>query len=642
MMMPFGPMDRPSLGLSLLAQCLNDAGLPAKVLYPNLDLEQRLGESFYKDMSSSSFNGTLAGEWLFSRVLEPIGSADDFVQSLAKRYYGGVVPPDSALARLVAALPNALAEANALIERWSDAVLRLKPSVIGLSSCYHQHLACLAMAKQIKEKCPSTLVILGGTNCNDPMGAETFRQFSFLDAVVVGPGEVVFVDLVRRHLAGTRNMSLPGVYWRSTDGRVSPDPPTLVAPEPDLNALPMPFFDDFFDAWKARVRQHPQDSDQADSATVPIETSRGCWWGQKQHCVFCSENAHSMHYRPKIPDRVFAEFEWLLNHYPDRQISATDEILDFRLIDTVMPRLADLPGKRRIFFSLKANIRKTQLAKLVAAGVTSLQPGIESFADEILRPMKKGVSGLQNIQLLKWCREFGIKTTWAIIYGFPFEAAESYDRMTALIPLLTHLEPPTVNGVSLQRFSPLYEQAERFGVRDIVPDESYRLIYRAEEESLRRLAYQFEYNCARSKPLAEYTQPLRMAAKAWKSTAADAFLVYHDQDGRLTIGDTRPAARRRIHCLSGTARAAYLACDEIKPRHAIARDLVAGLAVDDEKLTNILEELVADGLMLTDKGLYLSLAVRIGRRSLPPVSLMADILTTRNDRQTRASVPSLA
>jgi hypothetical protein len=206
-----------------------------------------------------------------------------------------------------------------------------------------------------------------------------------------------------------------------------------------------------------------------------------------------------------------------------------------------------------------------------------------------------------------------------------------------LVPLLTHLEPPTVNGVSLQRFSPLYEQAERFGVRDIVPDESYRLIYRTDGESLRRLAYRFEYNCDRPKPLAEYTRPLREAAKAWKFAGADAFLVYHDQDGHLTIGDTRPAARRRIHCLSGAARAAYLACDQIKPRHAIARDLAAaGHAVDDEELTKILQELVADGLMLTDKGLYLSLAVRIGRRSLPPVSLMADILTTQKGRLTRA------
>src|ERR1700693_1885047 len=67
-MMPFGPTDRPSLGLSLLAQCLNDAGLSAKVLYPNLDFQQRIGEGLYLDMSSSPFNSTLAGEWLFSQV----------------------------------------------------------------------------------------------------------------------------------------------------------------------------------------------------------------------------------------------------------------------------------------------------------------------------------------------------------------------------------------------------------------------------------------------------------------------------------------------------------------------------------------------------------------------------------------------
>jgi ribosomal peptide maturation radical SAM protein 1 len=312
-----------------------------------------------------------------------------------------------------------------------------------------------------------------------------------------------------------------------------------------------------------------------------------------------------------------------------------------RLIDTVMPRLAELPGKRRIFFALKANIRKSQLAKLVAAGVTALQPGIESFADEILRPMKKGVSGLQNIQLLKWCREFGIRASWAILCGFPFETPESYDRMAALVPLLTHLKPPIdVGGVSLQRFSPLYEQSERFGIRDIVPNESYRFIYGAEDESLTRLAYRFEYKCDRPRPVADYTWPLRKAVLAWKSASAESFLVYHDEDGRLTIGDTRPVARRRIHRLSGPARAAYLCCDQIRPRHIIARDLAAnGHVVNDDELTRILEELVEDRLMITENGLFLSLAVRFSLGFLPPASLTADMLT-RNDRSTRVSMVS--
>ena len=41
------------------------------------------------------------------------------------------------------------------------------------------------------------------------------------------------------------------------------------------------------------------------------------------------------------------------------------------------------------------------------AGVTTIQPGIESFSDRVLKLMKKGVTGLQNIQLLKWCKEIG-------------------------------------------------------------------------------------------------------------------------------------------------------------------------------------------------------------------------------------------
>ena len=49
LMMPFGPSDRPSLGLSLLAQCLNDARIAATVFYPNLDFDRRIGAGFYRD-----------------------------------------------------------------------------------------------------------------------------------------------------------------------------------------------------------------------------------------------------------------------------------------------------------------------------------------------------------------------------------------------------------------------------------------------------------------------------------------------------------------------------------------------------------------------------------------------------------------
>lgn len=615
LMMPFGPSDRPSLGLSLLAQCLNDAGIGAASFYPNLDFERRIGPALYGDLGYGLAR-IQAGEWLFSRFLDPVGTADDFIAAMGSPR----LRRKAAFARLTEALPALLAAAGTLLDDWLAMVGRLRPRVVGLSSSYQQHLASLAMARLIKTTYPDMLVVLGGTNCNEPMGEETFRSFPFLDAVVCGPGEIAFVDLVRRHLAGERRIDLPGVFFRPADGTPVVAPPAAIAPEPELDRLPMPAFEDFFAAWDQPAGRHPRPA-------IPIEASRGCWWGQKHHCVFCSENAHSMRYRAKSPERVLAEFTWMLERYPGSRICATDEILDLRLLDSLMPQLAERGDKRRIFFSVKANLRKAQLVQLAAAGVTALQPGIESLCDEILGPMRKGVTGLQNIQLLKWCRELGIDTVWGILCGFPFETPDSYARMAGLVPSLTHLQPPKVNSVSLQRYSPLFAQAERFGGGAIVPHRSYRWIYRAGPDSLGRLAYRFERPSDARSAGDDYTQALRREVDDWNDAAGRSYLFYVEEGQALLIGDTRPAARGRVHRLEGAARLVMLFCDQVRARHAIARAMAeAGGGTGDEDLTRLLAGLVGDRLMVEDKGRYLALAVRAGRHYLPPPAVMAGVL----------------
>jgi ribosomal peptide maturation radical SAM protein 1 len=614
-MMPFGPVDRPSLGLSLLSRCLDQSGFRTKVLYPALEFAGRIGSDRYDDFALR-FSRGLIGEWLFSQVLSPIGDPGDLVESLLR---GDRMDTTEAIDSLARDLPALVGEARALVERCVAEILRLQPKVVGLTSSYHQHLACLALARRIKDEAPDILVVLGGANCNDPMGAETFRQFPFVDAVVCGPGEVALVELVRRHVAGERGRPLPGVYWRAVEAEVPVGAPERHATEPALDALPLPDFDDFFAAWKQQGREG--------LPALPIEASRGCWWGEKHHCVFCSENGHSMRYRRKSPDRLAAEFEWMLSCYPEHFVCATDEILDLRLLDGLMPRLAAIPGRKRIFFSLKANIRKPDLERLEAAGVVALQPGIESLADEILGPMRKGVTALQNIQMLKWCRELGIRTSWAILYGFPYERAPAYDRIVSMLPLLAHLSPPVVTNIALQRFSPLFEKAASFGIRNVRPDRAYRLIYRGDDAVLGRLAYRFEWECDRETPIGDYAGPLHKAVDRWHEVAAESFLVFYERAGRLVVADTRPVARQRIVVLTGMARAAYLACDRIGAVHAIARRTAdAGHPCTEDEIEALLDGWCDAGLVLRDGGLYLALAVRVSRRFLPPVGLMAEMV----------------
>jgi magnesium-protoporphyrin IX monomethyl ester (oxidative) cyclase len=58
-----------------------------------------------------------------------------------------------------------------------------------------------------------------------------------------------------------------------------------------------------------------------------LETSRGCWWGAKQHCTFCGLNGGAMAFRSKSAERVVEEIRYLRDRYGVESLSVVDNIL---------------------------------------------------------------------------------------------------------------------------------------------------------------------------------------------------------------------------------------------------------------------------------------------------------------------------
>jgi ribosomal peptide maturation radical SAM protein 1 len=403
-----------------------------------------------------------------------------------------------------------------------------------------------------------------------------------------------------------------------------------VAAEPAMDDLPVPEYADYFSHW-------PQDEP---GLMVPFEGSRGCWWGQKQHCVFCSLN-HSIHYRSKSADRLFREIVALSTRHPGRQMFATDDILDMRMMDTLTSRLAALPERPRLYYSLKSNIRKDQLQALARAGVNAIQPGVESFADEVLTQMRKGVTGLRNVQMLKWSRERGMRVSWSILYGFPFDQAEYYARMAEWLPALTHLPAPRgLTDVRIQRYSPLYSQAEHFGVRNLRPRPVYAMIHKVERALVDQLAYNFDWDPPEDQE--GYIAPLRREVLGWMAGAkAPPVLAFEDVGDGLVVADTRPVAARPVHRLSALERAVCLACDHVAKRHQIEAALREdGLEPEAAALDAVLDRLVADRLILQHDGFNLFLACEVGDTAMdgPARALLAQAMAG----QGRGMEPALA
>ncbi len=235
-----------------------------------------------------------------------------------------------------------------------------------------------------------------------------------------------------------------------------------------------------------------------------------------------------MVYRVKSPGRVIDELETLHNAHGGTAFAATDNIISQSHVKSVLVALANRPptgNPWRLFYEIKSNTGEDDLRTMARAGVIWVQPGIESLSDAALRLMRKGVSALLNIRLLRNCLEFGMGVTWSIIYGFPGEPSDTYDEAAALVPMIEHLYPPIgCVRIRLDRFSPNFERAAEIGFHDVVPCVSYAAIHDIPGEALRDLAYFFEGH-APDAVREENVERLRLAVTEWRATWFDAALT---------------------------------------------------------------------------------------------------------------------
>ncbi|MCM2254669.1 MAG: RiPP maturation radical SAM protein 1, partial [Vicinamibacteria bacterium] len=205
--MPFGPLFAPSLGLSLLKAGLARAGIGCRVRYFTLPFAERIGQHFYSGLASEGrpTNRDLAGEWIFGGTLFPPDPErdarylDDVLRRRSTAPEVRLEPPasEALVRRIVAARDHVPGFLDACLAE----ILAAGPRLVGFTSIFQQHVASLALARRLKQASPATFVVFGGANCEGPMGAETVRQFPFVDAVVSGEADLVFPELVRRVLA---------------------------------------------------------------------------------------------------------------------------------------------------------------------------------------------------------------------------------------------------------------------------------------------------------------------------------------------------------------------------------------------------------------------------------------------------------
>lgn len=589
--MPFADVGRPAIGVSLLKADAIERGFSATILYENLRLADRIGVDLYQHVSSAFAPDILVGEWFFADDVfgDDIPPAEDYEANILVRF---------ASAEIV----NGLRAARAMRDEYLDEVVQhichLHPRIVGFTTTFHQTCGSLAIARRLKALANPPIVVFGGANCEGEMGLQIIRSFDCIDYVCCGEADVTFPKLLEHLLRGGPAPSA-GVLRRGARSVVPSDAVQ------DLNALPHPDYDDYF------AQLDDTGLGRSTAYHVVVETSRGCWWGAKHHCTFCGLNGETMAFRSKTPTRAFDEIVGLCRKYGASRVGCVDNILDMHYLDTLFPLLAATDLKLELFYEVKANLRYDQLVKMHAGGVRQIQPGIESFSDQVLRLMDKGVTGFQNIQLMRWCEEIGIECAWNLLAGFPGESEAEYDRMAELVPLLTHLDPPcSCAEVRLDRFSPFHSRARQFGFRNLRPSRAYFFVFPLGRSEMSRLAYFFDFDYEDGRKPHTYLECVQHAMRPWwrsRSGSERPGLDAEFAGDDIVVTDTREVARQKQFRLSGVHARVFALADVAATVPALARH--PDLAGRGSEVQDACDSLVADRLMARDGARYLTLAV---------------------------------
>lgn len=601
--MPFGSIFSPSLGVSLLKGALENRGIRCDIRYLQLHYAALIGKEYYKRLSDSSPE-LLLGEWLFAHLLFGDSIPDmEAYQQLLIQYLVENDAEDQV--HFLALLPDFRNATGEFIDQCMRTISWDQYPIIGFSTTFEQNLSSLVLAQRIKSSWPDKTIIFGGANCEGEMGVEIHRLFPWIDYVCSGESDYLLPELIQRLSADREIEDLQGLIYRKNGITVANG--THAAPIQDLDSLPIPDFDDYFEQLNhSGLSLHQQET------KITIETSRGCWWGIKSQCTFCGLNGNSLGYRSKSSERVLEEIFQLAERYPDiKYVDIADNILDVRYFKDVIPGIIEADLGLSFFCEVKSNLTKEQLIQLKKSGIEWIQPGIESLHTGILKLMRKGTTAIQNIQLLKWSAEIGIHVDWNFLVGFPREDPQAYVEMAKMIPSLVHLGAPRGScPIRLDRFSPHFTEPNTFGITNIRIAKPYRYVYPFPEENLFKLAYYFEFDLQDGKRRFEYTSDLATQIQKWNDNNSKGTLSALYDGERIILYDTRPCAVESETILKDVAKTVYDYCDAGHTFKSILRHLDhMNMQTNPEEVKEILDSLVERSLMLHCDDRYLSLAL---------------------------------
>lgn len=323
-----------------------------------------------------------------------------------------------------------------LLLKYIDQIVDFAPDIIGFSLYYTNNNCAAWVVERLRERLPNAVFLAGGSQAIQ----EKVKRAELWDHIVVGEGELIFLDLLEKIEAGE---PIHDKILRHPKGE-----------RIDLDSMPWPDYSDLpLDLYRM-------------GTSVGSEISRGC----VAKCQFCSETTF-WRYRGRLATNIVDEIHYQYQTFGVRTIWFIDSLVNGNLKElrafakgVVERGMTDLSWVGYCRNDERMDLEYFQ--DLKASGCDMLNFGIESGSQKVLDLMKKNVKTAAVEQNLLDLTTVGIKayTNWFV--GFPGEEAKDFADTMALMwrTRRTNILGYAVQTCNVLPDTPLAQERDKFGI----------------------------------------------------------------------------------------------------------------------------------------------------------------------------------
>jgi hypothetical protein len=287
----------------------------------------------------------------------------------------------------------------------ADRILKSDPDHVGFSMYVWNRTLSLEIASILKQRRPGLVIFAGGPEATADQAGVLGNPA--MDFVLSGEGEDLIVETLDRLLKGATTREIAAS--------------TRPIPVKDLATLPSPYLD-------GTLRP-------GDYGGALWELSRGCPFA----CDFCFESHGTAGVRRVPMERVKAELD-LFAASGIREVFVLDPTFNYHKANAkkVLRLIAAKAPDIHFFFEIRSEFIDREMARLFAAIRCSLQIGLQSAHNEVLRNINRSFDPADFEAKILLLHNADVIYGFDLIYGLPGDSLEGFlaslDFAMSLVP----------------------------------------------------------------------------------------------------------------------------------------------------------------------------------------------------------------